>query len=232
MKERRFCADEPEWMDRPQPLSVELIADLENLRRINAWFGSTQLIEFFCTRWLAPGRTWRILDLATASADLPRWIVRWCRQRNIQVEIEAVDFQPSTLEYARIQCAPYPEITLREGDIRDYVPLERPDIVLCSLALHHFSEPDAVRVLRSMQQTGAARLVVADLARSRRLDLGVWLMTRILFREPMTKDDATTSVERAFSFEEFPKLAQAAGWQAWHHRRFSIGRQALWVEPA
>ena len=44
----------------------------------------------------------------------------------------------------------------------------------------------------------------------------------------MTKDDARTSVRRAFSYREFRLLAERAGWQHVQHARFAIARQALW----
>ena len=41
-------------MDRPQPVSPELISDLRNLRALNRYFGSYRLIRLFLHRWIRP----------------------------------------------------------------------------------------------------------------------------------------------------------------------------------
>ncbi len=226
---RDFDPATPELMDRPQPVSPELEIDLENLVRINRNFGSHRLIRWFLRRWLQPGQTYRILDLCTASGDIPRLMVDWGRARGVTLQIDAIDFQPSTLEIARRRSTAYPEITLREGDAREIAGAPGSyDFVFCSLALHHFSEEDAVRVLRRCRELARTGVMVADLERGWLAAAGVWLMTAVLYREPMTKYDARVSVRRAFSYEELKALARRAGWPTFSHARFAIARQAVW----
>ena len=217
-----------EMMDRPQPVSAELESDLENLRRLNQYFGSYGLLRHFLRLWLTPDRPWCILDLATGSADIPCMIADWARQRRITVRIDAVDFHESTLEIARRRAAGYPEISLIRADAREYSSAQTYDIVCCSLALHHFSDEDAVKLLKQMRRLTHDKALVADLERSW-FALGmVWLLTTIFFREPMTQYDARLSVRRAFSYREFRSLAAAAGWENFSHRRFIPVRQAAW----
>ena len=226
---RDFDPATPELMDRPQPVSRELEVDLENLVRINRNFGSHRLIRWFLRRWWQPGQRYRVLDLCTASGDIPRLMVDWARKRGITLEIDAVDFQGSTLEIARRRSTAYPEITFHEGDARTFAgPPGSYDFVCCSLALHHFSEEDAVSVLRRCRELARAGVMIADLERGWLAAAGVWLMTAVLYREPMTKYDARVSVRRAFSFRELAALADRAGWQNFQHRRFAIARQAVW----
>jgi 2-polyprenyl-3-methyl-5-hydroxy-6-metoxy-1,4-benzoquinol methylase len=230
---RAFDPAEPELMDRPQPVSEELEVDLQNLVRINQHFGSHRLIRWFLRRWLRPGGTYRVLDVCTASGDIPRLMVDWARPRNITLAVDAVDFQAATLEIARRRSAAHPEVTFLQGDARalDGEPGAY-DFVLCSLALHHFSEADASRVLRRCRELSRGGVMVADLERGWLAAAGVWLMTAILYREPMTRYDARVSVRRAFDFSELDALARAAGWEEFRHGRFAIARQAIWIDPA
>ena len=231
MPARDFDPATPELMDRPQPVSQELEVDLANLVRINRNFGSHRLIRWFLRRWLLPGHSYRILDLCTASGDIPRLMVDWARLRNITLQIDAVDFQPSTLEIARRLSTTYPEITFRSGDAREVPGTPGSyDFVFCSLALHHFSEEDAVRVLHRCRELARTGVMVADLERGWLAAAGVWLMTAVLYREPMTKFDARVSVRRAFSYQELDALAHRADWQDFRHTRFAIARQAAWLE--
>src|SRR5580693_3799537 len=97
---RVFDEAKPELLDRAQPVSPELEESLESLRVLNKYFGAYSLVRHFLRRWLEPGRTYRMLDLATGAGDIPRMIVRWARKHNVVVRIDAVDLQPATLEIA------------------------------------------------------------------------------------------------------------------------------------
>ena len=217
-------------MDRPQPVSAELEVDLRNLRQLNRYFGSHRLIEHFLRRWLRPGSQMRILDLATGSGDIPRFIIDYARSVDAKVAIDAIDQQAATVEIARGLSNGYPEIEFLQGDILTLVR-EPYDMVLCSLALHHFSEADAVAVLKRCRELSKQYVLVSDLCRGALATVGVFILTGLLFREEMTRIDARLSAERAFSFREFRILAERAGWQDFGHAKFAFARQALWLEP-
>lgn len=228
---REFNAAEPELMDRPQPVSRELEVDLENLVRINRNFGSHRLIRWFLRRWFKAGESYRVIDLCTASGDIPRLMVDWARHRNVSLQIDAWDYQPSTVEIAKRRSGSYPEIAFHEGDAREVSGADGSyDFVFCSLALHHFTAADAETVLRRCRELARRGVMVADLERGWLAAAGVWLMTAVLYRESMTKYDARISVRRAFSRDEFHELAQRAGWQNFRQARFPIARQAVWIE--
>jgi ubiquinone/menaquinone biosynthesis C-methylase UbiE len=221
-----------EMMDRPQPVSTELERDLERLRQLNRWFGSHRLVSTFMRRWILPGAQMRVVDLATGSGDIPRLVVDHARKIGAQIEIDAVDRQPATLEIARRLSADYPEISYREANILEWNSAESYDITLCTLALHHFSNEDAVRLLRRCCQVSKRFVLVSDLRRSFSLVTGVYVLTTLIFREPMTRYDARLSAIRAFSFSEMRDLALHAGWENFGHKKFHFARQAIWREAA
>lgn len=227
---RKFDPTEPELMDRPQPVSAELASDLRNLRQLNRYFGSHSLISHFLRRWVLPGAKLRILDLATGSGDIPRLIVDHARKVGASVTVDAVDQQRSTLEIARGLSANYPEIEFIEGDVLSFGEGSY-DLVLCSLALHHFSETDAVRLLARCRELSSKFVLVSDLRRGLVATVGVYLLTALIFRDPMTRTDGRLSAARAFSFPEFRSLAERAGWKNFGHPKFAFARQALSLEP-
>lgn len=219
-------------MDRPQPVTPELASDLRNLRQLNRYFGSHSLIEHFLRRWILPNSHLRVLDLATGSGDIPRLVVDHARKVGAKITVEAIDQQGSTVEIARGLSATYPEITFLEGDILSFGEGGSPyDLVLCSLALHHFDENDAVQVLARCLQLSRKYVLVSDLRRGLLATVGVYLVTALIFRDPMTRADGRTSAARAFSFQEFRTLAERAGWKDFGHAKFAFARQAIWLEP-
>jgi SAM-dependent methyltransferase len=219
-----------EMMDRPQPVSAELERDLQRIRQLNRWFGSYRLVLVFMRRWIKPGTRTRIVDLATGSGDIPRLIVDYAREIGAQVEIDALDRQPATLEVATKLSTGYPEIYYREADILEWDSVGTYDVALCTLALHHFGDGDAVSVLRRCRELSREFVLVSDLRRGFLLQSGVYLLTELIFREPMTRHDARLSAERAFSFGEMRDLALRAGWKHFGHKRFRFARQAIWFE--
>jgi SAM-dependent methyltransferase len=226
---RSFNRAEPELMDRPQPVTPELTSDLRNLRQLNRYFGSYRLIMHFLRHWIQPRNRMRILDLATGSGDIPRLVVDHAREVGAAVAVDAVDQQPSTLEIARGLSRNYPEIDFLEGDVLTFGEGTY-DVVLCSLALHHFEEDAAVQLLKRCRQLSSKYVLVSDLRRGLLATMGVRLLTTFLFREPMTRNDARVSAERAFSSREFRALAERAGWKNFGHRKFPFARQAIWLE--
>jgi len=216
-------------MDRPQAVSAELEIDLRNLRQLNRYFGSYRLIEYFLRRWISPRSPMQVLDLATGSGDIPRLVVDYSKRRGANVNVTAIDQQAATLEIARKLSAGYPEIEFIEDSVLTFAA-EPYDIVLCSLALHHFTESDAIALLRHCRELSRKYVLVSDLRRGFLATAGVRLLTTFLFREAMTRTDARLSAERAFSFDEFRALAERAGWQNFGHARFAFARQAIWLE--
>jgi 2-polyprenyl-3-methyl-5-hydroxy-6-metoxy-1,4-benzoquinol methylase len=221
-----------EMMDRDQPVSAELERDLERIRQLNRWFGSYRLVLSFIRDWIKPADKLRVVDMATGSGDIPRLIVDHSRKISAKVEIDALDRQPATLEIARRLSADYPEISYREANILEWDSVKAYDIALCTLALHHFSNEDAVRLLRRCREVSKRFVLVSDLRRSFSLVAGVYLLTTLIFREPMTRYDARLSAIRAFSFSEMRDLALRAGWENFGHRKFRVSRQAIWLETA
>jgi 2-polyprenyl-3-methyl-5-hydroxy-6-metoxy-1,4-benzoquinol methylase len=227
---RKFDPAVPELMDRPQPVSKELADDLRNLRQLNRFFGSHALVRRFLRRWIKTGDRLHIVDLATGSGDIPRLVVDHARNVGAIVEIDAVDRQSATLEIAKRLSENYPEISFTAADILEWQPPAPADVVLSSLVLHHFSEDDAVSVLRRCRELSKRFVLVGDLRRGLIATIGVYLLTTLIFRNPMTRYDARASAARAFSFKEFRSLAERAGWKDFGHRKCRFARQAIWLE--
>lgn len=232
MSRRQFDPEVREQMDEVTALTPELERDLDALASINRNFGGQAVWAHFAERWIRPGDRLRIVDLATGGGDGPRFLAQWARKVQAEVTIVGVDFQGPTLAYAARRSADFPEISWREGDIRSFegAPEERFDFAFCSLALHHFSEDDAVRILERTRLLGARGALVTDLERGFVCTVGAWLLTAFLYRDPMTKNDARMSARRAFSAAELRSLAARAGWENVRHRSFAFARQAVWLE--
>jgi len=221
---RRFDPEDPELMDRPQPVSAALERDLENLRGLNRWFGAWRVVKKALGPVWRQGGTVRIADLCAGSGDLPRLMVELGRQHGTEVIVEAVEGHPATWEIGRRYCGSEPGICFVHADVRTWEPKEAPDWVVCSLALHHFTEADAVAILTKMRRVARCGVLVADLERCWWATAGIYAAS-LFYREPMTVEDMRRSALAAFSWEELRSFMAAAGWEGARQERFWYGRQ-------
>jgi ubiquinone/menaquinone biosynthesis C-methylase UbiE len=85
------------------------------------------------------------------------------------------------------------------------------DIVICSLAIHHFTRAGAVRLLQEMDRLSRIGFVVNDLSRSYLALASAWVYTRVTTTNIMTRADAIASLYAAFTEEELRGMATEAG---------------------
>jgi 2-polyprenyl-3-methyl-5-hydroxy-6-metoxy-1,4-benzoquinol methylase len=218
-----------EMLDRPAPFA-ELAQSLADIARLNALFGGRHITLTHVKRLLAGAprdRAITVLDVGTGGADTPRALARWARHAGRRLRILALDRDPAMLAFARHACASYPEIVLLQGDALALpVRPDSVDIVISALTLHHLEPAAAVRYLAEMDATARTGLVVNDLMRSRTAYVVVWLATRALTRNRMSRHDGPLSVLRAYTSDEVHALCEKAGLFAVRvHRYPQLARQ-------
>lgn len=215
--------------------TAELRGNLRDIRRANRFFGGTRAVLLTlpnlirqCHDGVAPVT---ILDLATGSADIPLAIAARADVHGWDVRITATDAQTEIVAIARA-AERERRVTIEQADARD-LPYGNGsfDIVLLSLALHHFDSWDAKRVLGEMRRVGRRALVVNDLERSRAGLAGAWLFSRALTTNRLTRHDAPLSVRRAYTPREAQELAHEAGWTATSVRRVAPFRFVMTGRP-
>lgn len=224
-------------MDRPDADRDQLVRSLADLRAANRWLGGTRTV----LRLIAPlavgipERPIRIVDVATGSADLPVAIARRAARSGTAVEVTAVDIHRRTLEVARRQTSEMPGVRVVAGDALRLPFADRSfHIALCATALHHFSDADAVRVLRELARVSACGVVVLDLRRSLTGLAAVRLLAETVWRaHPITRHDGPASVRGSFTPAELRRLARLAGLKGATVRREPLFRHSLvYVHPA
>lgn len=207
-----------ELMDGPGLDLDDLSANLRDIRRVNRFFGGTATVLRHLPSLVADipaGQPITILDLATGSADIPVALSHWARRNRRTMTITASDSSPEMLLLARRHIGDRRNILPAQHDARAVSePDASYDIVLCSLALHHFSPDEAVRVLREMRRLSRVGFIVNDLRRSRRGYAVTWLASHLTTRNRLTRHDAPLSIRRAYTREELVGLLGKAGIRA------------------
>jgi len=210
---RYFDPNDSELVDRPDVDQAQLRAEMETLEKANRWLGAHQLMLASVRQLLGsrPPATLRVLDLGTGLADIPRALVAWARKNNQPISVTAVDGNPKILNLAHTACRAWPEIDLELHDLRKlpYAPNSF-DLVLCSLALHHFSAADSAAILRRMREIARCGYIVSDLRRNWLAIMLTRLVALIPFNSRAFRQDAVHSCRAAFTIEELRNIAQQA----------------------
>jgi len=202
-----------ELLDHPGNSDEEVRGNLQDIERLNRFFGGARTALLHLSRMITERSQTRltILDIATGGADIPRTICRWARQRKLTVTVEAMDRSHQVLAAAAEWSVGYPEIRLRQVEAP---PLPYPehsfDYVLCSLFFHHLTEAQGIHLLREMRRVARHGLIVNDLMRSRLARILTGSATRLLSGNRLTRHDGPMSVLRGFRPEELLHMASEA----------------------
>lgn len=221
----------PELMDAPAVDASELAHGLADLRRVNRWLGGSRTALGAVVPLIRRlrGREVSVLDVATGSGDIPLALSRRARRDGVRLRVTATDLHPATLDAARVLTAADPNVQVRSADAL-HLPFgdDAFDIAMCHTALHHFDEPDAMRVLRELDRVARCGVVVTDLSRSAAALLGARLLAATVWRRhPVTRHDGPHSVAAAFTPGELRTLATNAGLAGARIRTRPVFRVAL-----
>jgi ubiquinone/menaquinone biosynthesis C-methylase UbiE len=207
--------DEPELLDSAELDATELAANLADIQRVNRLAGGVGVIlchlpGLVCR--VPRGRPVTILDLATGAGDIPRAILEWAIRNSRPIALTASDLSPAILVTARRTLEGYVGVSFARYDARAVpLPDRTFDIILCSLALHHFPPREAERVLREMDRLSCVGFIVNDLRRSLPAYAAAWATSRVATRNRLTRHDMPLSVRRAYTPRELRALVRDAG---------------------
>ncbi|ETX08044.1 methyltransferase domain-containing protein [Candidatus Entotheonella palauensis] len=202
-----------EYMDHATINGEEVVTTLNEIEYVNRILGGINATRDALNRLLPTGDqpSLSLLDLGTGSADIPIAIVRWARQREIAIDITAVDFNPTVCEVARQRTAAYREITVREADVFALSDTDTFDVVHCAMFLHHFPQPQAATLLRIMYNLCRYGIIVNDLHRHPLAYYSISGLSRLLSLSPMFRHDGPISVLRGFQRSDLELLAEMSG---------------------
>ncbi len=199
-------------MDDPGLEAAEHEAALRELARLNRVTRIDNLIWGVIQPLArASERPLRMMDVATASADLPIRLSRLAVKAGLSIELHGCDISEVALETARQNTREAAaEVSLKRIDVLAEPLPEGFDIAHCGLLLHHFDPPQVEHILRSMARA-ASTVIVQDLRRTRLGLAMAWAVPRVLSRSRIVQIDAVRSVQGAYTLEEMREMAGRAG---------------------
>ena len=209
-----------ELLDQLAGVAPEVLcANLRDIARYNHWLGANRLMHRLVLSMI--DSACHGLDIGAGAGDFVDYAARTGKSRWVALDASAAVLRCGSRS-SRQESAPTCPAVAASGLALPF-PDGSFDIVTCAQTLHHLEPTEASALLRECARVARHGVIVVDLTRSYVTLLGVWLLTRLTTRNPMTRADGVQSARRAYTPDEARALAQVAGWPAQHTHMQSHG---------
>ena len=209
MKTRSY---QKELLDEENIPQLDLFQNLKELHTINTLLGGYDVVHKGIKKLIkkrSSEKAIRILDIGSGGGDTLKEIHKKFGHL-YPLELVGVDLKTDCIEYSQKNCEGIP-IDFIQSDYRDVIQgNEKFDIVITSLFCHHLTDEEIISLLQWMHQNSALGFVINDLHRHPLAKSSITLLTKILSKSYLVKNDAPLSVERSFLKNDWEKLFQKA----------------------
>jgi 2-polyprenyl-3-methyl-5-hydroxy-6-metoxy-1,4-benzoquinol methylase len=154
-------------------------------------------------------QTLRIADVGCGRGDMLLQIAKHCKEKGRKVALIGIDANPHIIEEAKKHCAGSPEISFETMNVFDEALAKlHVDIFCNTLFMHHFSDPQVIRLCRTFSTHARLGFFINDLHRHWLAYYSIALLTLLFSRSAMVKHDAKLSVARAFVKADWQQVAK------------------------
>lgn len=192
--------DEEEEMDDFSLAGEPFGQVLDNIASINRWLGGNAATISALNRLLRSESydTINIVDAGCGGGDMCREIAKWGRKIGQKTKIVGIDANAYALEHAAKRSTDFPEISYSVVDIfSDKFQEIKCDVLVCTLTLHHFKDPQIIQWLSACVEHGTV-VIINDLHRSGLAYRLFQLVSFAFSLDRMNRDDGLISILRGF----------------------------------
>lgn len=180
----------------------ELYQNLEDIERINRFLGGHNVL-INALKKINIKKQITILDVGCGSGDSLRLLEK-NNQSNTYIGIDA---NKNIIEFAKTKLNEKSKITFKVSDCfeNEIYKKIKPDVVICSLFLHHFSDDDIIKLINIMKLHSSV-IIINDLHRNSIGYYGFKLIAALFNTSPITKHDGLISILRGFKKHEWKQI--------------------------
>ena len=198
-----------EFLDDPRVDPRVVRRSLRDVALSNRLFGGARAV----LRELAPvlrrarrGEALTLLDVGTGHGDIPERVRAAAARRGVELTTVGLD----AAEELAIANSRRIGVSVCGDALALPFADDSVDVVTCSQVLHHFTEPDARRLVAEMNRVARRLVIVSDLRRSWLAAAGLWLVSFPLRFHPVSRHDGVVSIMRGFTRGELRECVRGA----------------------
>jgi SAM-dependent methyltransferase len=207
MVDTRYRSEAPEIMD-DFAMEGEILRDaLDKIASINKLLGGNKVtLEGVKTllKQVDRQQTITILDVGCGNGDMLRTLADYSNKHGLKFMLYGIDANAFTIKHAQSLSSNYQNISYHCEDIfKENLPIENFDIILCTLTLHHFKDPELLTLLHFFSKKSKIGLVINDLHRSKLAYYLFKLLCYVFGLNDMSREDGLVSILRGFKKPDF-----------------------------
>jgi len=221
---------ELEHLDKGDYTADEYEGCLRELRFINRFFGDQKALRLSFIKDLEKSglESFTVLDVGAGSGYLLRVIADWARKNGKNARLVGVEINERAAGAILKESEDYSEIEAIRADAMRLPFRDKAfDYVICSLFIHHFSEDEIVWLFTEMMRVASRKMIVIDLERNWLAYYLYLVISRVLLRNRLVREDGALSIRRGFLKTELEVLAKRANLKKFEVTRSSSFRLIL-----
>lgn len=201
-----------ELLDADDIPTQDLYQNLKELNTINTLLGGhATTLKALQQFTFEKNKTYRIAELGCGGGDNLKVIYNYLSSKNISFELTGIDLKDDCINYAENALANCSNVSFIKSD---YLKVETTfDISFSSLFTHHLNDEQFQQYLNWNETHTNIGFFINDLHRHPVAYYSIKLLTRLLSKSYLVKNDAPLSVLRGFKKHELQKLANGKALQ-------------------
>lgn len=199
-----------ELMDEKDIPFAAIAQTLKELNIINTWLGGHSITISGVEQLKSNKEPLTICEIGCGGGDNLSAIDRYCVKNNIAASYIGIDMNPDCIGFAKKQ---YPQLNCN-WIASDYAVVDfgnrKPSIIFSSLFCHHFTDEQLVFMLKWLEQNATNGFFINDLHRHWLAYYLIRYITKIFSKSYLVKNDASLSVARSFTADDWARLFESA----------------------
>ena len=206
-----YRTNEAEIMDNFDLGGEALKNTLRDLENINRWLGGNKVTLDGIKKILRENpeiQECKIVDVGCGNGAMLREIAQWGKKNGCRLSLTGVDANIHAVSIAERLSEDYPNIEFKARDVfsEDYRK-QSYDIVLCTLTLHHFTDPQIIELLRLFHKQAKYGVLINDLHRSKLAYRLFQVFCAVFIRNEIARKDGLTSILRGFKKSDLERFS-------------------------
>lgn len=185
---------------------------LDKIAAINQWLGGNNVTLSGLQELLKnhpKNQPVSLIDIGCGNGDMCRAMADFGARNGFQFTIVGVDANAYTVSHARQCSTNYPGIRYETTNVFDKAFAEtRYDIAVCTLTLHHFTDPEILYLMRLLSQQARLGIVINDLHRSGLAYRLFQLIAFVFQLSPLSREDGLVSILRGFKKQDLDNYSR------------------------
>jgi 2-polyprenyl-3-methyl-5-hydroxy-6-metoxy-1,4-benzoquinol methylase len=183
----------------------KFLRTIKQLRTINyAFSGSRRLLKNHIIGKMKrhTETPYTFLDIGSGGCDIGLWMVRYCRNRGIRINVTCLDIDPRVLPYMEKKTRGKQDIEIIMKSAFSIETLNNYDFIFSNHFLHHFSDESIVQLLDLINEKADIGFLMNDLIRSKSSYILYSIFSAFFLRNSFAGYDGRLSIKKGLTLQE------------------------------